>query len=577
MSEADAEQGAEAAATRRLGDALSDPAAWAALGPEARAEPGTIRILRTHGAVLGFAGSRVLKVKRPVDLGFFDFRDPERRRHFCCEEVRLNRRLAGPIYLGVSPIIEDAAGRLRAGEPREPEASRPTGAACDGGTVVDHAVAMVRLPDAGMLSARLAAGTLRDVDIDRIARRIARFHAEARRGPAVDRLADPRRVRREFLENADQLAERLVGSSAAVRRAAAACPPARVARVRAWLDRTLAAMTPVLEARIAAGRACEGHGDLHGGNICLLGDREQDVVAFDCIEFEEAFRCGDPARELGFLAMDLEARDAPEAADALLRSYAEAADDPDLPDLVAPFLVHYALVRAKVDAITAADHEHDADPSRRDRCLADLERYGEIAAIRTLGPVVVLMCGLPGTGKSRLAATIAARLRARWIRSDVERKRLHGIEPTDRTPESRRAEVYGPGATRRTYAELARQATSAVGRGGSVVLDATYARRADRAEVIAAVTAAGGRWILVHADPPASVVREWLEQRAGESGVVSDADQAVHEQARSVFEPPTELDSSRVLHLTDPRRQGPRVAGRLIERLEAAADGPSSV
>ena len=110
-----------------------------------------------------------------------------------------------------------------------------------------------------------------------------------------------------------------------------------------------------------------------------------------------------------------------------------------------------------------------------------------------------------------------------------------------------------------------------------MVLDATYARRADRAEVIAAVTAAGGRWILVHADPPASVVREWLEQRAGESGVVSDADQAVHEQARSVFEPPTELDSSRVLHLTDPRRQGPRVAGRLIERLEAAADGPSSV
>jgi aminoglycoside phosphotransferase family enzyme/predicted kinase len=550
---------------------------WAGLGGSAAPAPAraeAIDVRETHGAVLGFAGDRVLKIKRPVDLGFFDFRDPERRRFFCSEEVRLNRRLAPAVYLGVAPVVE-RDGRLVTSAPREPAESVPTGTALDGGTVVDHAVAMVRLPDDGMLSHRLATGRVTDADLGRIARRIARFHAAARRDARVDELASPPMVRREFAENAEQLAERLGDAECA-----AACAPDRVRRVRRWLDRTLADATPTLEARVAAGRACEGHGDLHGGNICLLGEAEDDVVAFDCVEFEEAYRCGDVAREMGFLAMDLEARGDAAAADTLLAAYAAAAEDPEVPQLVAPFLVHYALVRAKVAAITAGDLAAGSDGRRR--LLAELRRYGEIAVVRALPPAVVLTCGLPGTGKSRLGGAIAARLGAEMICSDVERKRLFGIEPTDRTPEARRAEVYGADATRRTYDRLTEGAVAAIRDGRSVVLDATYSRAAERSRTIAAIEAAGAEWLLVHADPSPETVRRWLAGRAGDPANVSDADLAVSERGRASFEPPDELAAERVLRFGDPPaggdgdgdgggegdREGPR---RVIAALEALA------
>lgn len=580
----------EAAATRRLQRALSTPATWAGLGEPARADASAIDVRRTHGAVLGFAGERVLKIKRPVDLGFFDFRDPERRRFFCAEEVRLNRRLAPSVYLGVAPIIEGDDG-LVAGSPREPESALGTGtrtsAPDPAGVVVDHAVAMVRLPDDRMLSALLAAGTVTDADLDRIARRVARFHAEARRDEQVDAHAAPASLEREFMANAEQLAGRLEGA------AAEACPPARVARVRSWLADTLRDRTPRLAARIAAGQACEGHGDLHGGNICLLGETEAEVVAFDCIEFEEAFRCGDVAREMGFLAMDLEARGSAAAADRLLASYAAASDDPDLPTLVDPFIVHYALVRAKVAVITAADDaggggdaggEGDGGSEGDEgaggggaggdarRWLDEVLRYGEIAVIRTLGPVAVLTCGLPGTGKSWLGAAVAERLRAEIVRSDVERKRLFGIEPTDRVPAGRTAEVYGSDATRRTYDRLIDGATAALRAGRNIVLDATYGRSAERSRTIEAIERAGGRWVLVHADPPKEDVRRWLAERPSDAANVSDADLAVHERARASFEPPDELPPGRVVRMQEPAGAREEVPRRVIAVLEAAAD-----
>ncbi len=559
------------AATDRLRATLARPATWGVFGADAgdvtgRGEPA--RVLETHGAVLGFAGDRVLKVKKPVDLGFFDFTTPERRRHFVREEVRLNRRLAGRIYLGVAPILE-RDGELVAGAPREPADALPTGAESDGGVVVDHAVAMVRLPEEGMLGRRLEAGTVTDEDLVRIARRIARFHASARRDERTAALARPATVRRELLENADQLGERLRGG------AADAMTPARLARVRRWLTERLDALAPVLDARVDAGRACEGHGDLHGGNLCLLGPGEDDVVAFDCIEFEEAYRCGDPAREMGFLAMDLDARGGRWAADRLLAAYAEAAGDPDLPGLVDPFVVHYALVRAKIAAITAEDAAASGDDGARRTQLADLRRYGEIAVRVAAGPAVVLMCGLPGTGKSWLGGLIAERLRARTIRSDVERKRLFGIEPTDRTPESQRDAVYSAEATRRTYDRLIEGAEAAIRDRRDVVLDATYGRRAERDRAVAAIERAGGIWVLVHADPPPDVVRQWLAERTGDAAEVSDADLAVHERARADFEPPEEVPAARRVTMREPE-DAEGVPAAVLAALERTLGDPEA-
>jgi hypothetical protein len=502
-------------------------------GPEPQPSASrAVEVIETHLSRLYFVGERVFKVKKAVDLGFVDFSTLEKRRDACEAEVRLNGRLAPGVYVGVVPIVLDRAGRPRVGAaPAAEPAPEP----------VEYAVEMARLPAGQMLERRLERGEIDAGFVERLAALLADFHARAARGPEIDRFAAPDAVAARVQEN-------LAESEAAARRldellpAATNTLPPRIADfLRGAFTRFAREERPRFERRLAQSRICEGHGDLHAGNVCVLPDR---IVAFDCIEFSLALRCLDAAADLAFLLMDLDRLGFPAFARDLARRYALRAADPELPGLLPFYKAHLACVRGKVAALRGLG-SGDASVRARSRCEA--QRFFALAARYALPPFLAATCGLPGSGKSHAARRVARALDAAHVQSDFERKRLAGVPPTARVPAAREAEVYSAPMTERTYVQLFAEGRRELGAGRAALLDATFPTAALRERAAAAARAAGAPFVLIHCRVGEAEARRRLEARAGERDQFSDADVAVYERARARFEPPLEIPPARLV------------------------------
>ena len=257
-------------------EALSDPAAYP------RSHPAdAVEVRQTHISVVFLAGPHAYKIKKPLALGFLDYSTPERRRHYCEQEVRLNRRLAPSVYLGVVPVTSDGTRVEMEGR----------------GEVIEWAVKMERLPDDATLRERLRRGEIGGGQIEALARRIAAFHARAESGASISASGRLEVVARNARENFEE-SESLVGTT--ISRAV-------FERLEALTESTLAALGPLIEGRAGRGVPRDGHGDLRLDHVYLFPERPPpaDMVIVDCIEFNERFRCADPIADMAFLAMDL--------------------------------------------------------------------------------------------------------------------------------------------------------------------------------------------------------------------------------------------------------------------------------
>ncbi len=305
--------------------ALSEPGAY----PHP-ADP--VEVRETHISLVFLAGEHAYKLKKPVRFPFVDYSTPGRRRRFCAEEVRLNRRLAPDTYRGVVPIrAED--GRVRVGRPDE------TGAA------LEWAVWMERLPDGATLAARMAAGGEVGPALDRLARLLAAFHASATGGPEVARHARLEEVARNWRANFEE-------SVGDVDRSVSA---AAFLRLRDLGEESLRRLGPLIERRAASGVPRDGHGDLRLEHVYLLPDRPppRDLAVLDCVEFDPRLRCADPVSDAAFLVMDLAAAGRRDLARRFAARTLEAARDPEGRPLLPFYAAHRAVVRAKVEGIRA--------------------------------------------------------------------------------------------------------------------------------------------------------------------------------------------------------------------------------
>ena len=492
--------------------ALLDPAGY----PHA---PHAVELRQTHISYVLLAGERVYKIKKPVALGFLDYSTPARRAYYCRREVALNRRLAPEVYLGVVPIVE-RQGRVAIG---------------DRGRVLDHAVEMVRLPDDGMLPALLGRHAATPALMEQIAARLATFHAAAPSTARIARYGRPRAVRRTLEETLARIAPH-VGRTLS---------PEQYTRLSSWTRAQLAQLAPLLRQRAAAGRVRDGHGDLHASSICVTDH----VVIFDCIEFSTALRCNDVASEVAFLAMDLDRYARADLAEAFVAAYQRFSGDAGLRHPLPFYRCQRALVRGLVASIAAEEAEQPAAERERQHTLAgtyfDLAYYGYAGAAPR--PLLVLVGGLPASGKSVLARQLAARLAAVALHTDVVRKQRAGLAPTERPQGAARAALYAPDATAATYQAVLDAARDWLARGFSVVLDGTYRRAADRRAVVALATTQGVPWLAVECRCPPQVARERLAARAATPYEVSDADWAVYEQQVREWEPWTELPAGHYL------------------------------
>lgn len=497
---------------------------------------------------LFFAGERVYKQKRAVDLGYIDTREAAERERLCREEVRLNAPLAPGVHLGVVPFALGDDGHLHV----------------DGkGPVVEWAVAMRRLDAERMLARLIERDAVGEDDVEAIAALVARFHADCPTGAGVDEHGTPAAVERVVLDNLAGLAPFAAELDTRAWDERGALTPAAHAFLVAEAEGFLARERELLERRVREGRIRDGHGDLHAENLCR---GEAGWIAFDRLEFSRALRCTDVAADLGFVAMDLDERGHPELAERLERAYVERSRDHELPRLSRFYRAYRALVRAKVAALTTR-----RDSERRASLLDDARAHVHLALGYALEPALVLVGGLPGTGKSWLAPHLARPLRARVLQSDVVRKELAGIEPAASARAAYGAGLYTPEARARVYEVLRERAAADLRAGRSVVVDASFTRAAQRAPFAALAAELGLACLAVEAEAPLEVVRARLAERAARGTDASDADLEVHLRARASHEPPAADEGLVPVRVDTSRGSSPSHAARVFERCLALA------
>ncbi|RYF16534.1 MAG: hypothetical protein EOO30_10560 [Comamonadaceae bacterium] len=443
-------------------------------------------LVETHISWILLTPALAYKLKKPVHLPFVDYSTLERRRHFCEEEVRLNQRLAPALYLGVSRVT---------GTPDAPSIDGP-------GETLDWAVRMRRFPPGALFSERVAAGTLTAASVARFAARLAHFHAGA------PRLQSP--------APGGQLLQRALAALAGCE---ALLAPEERERLQQWIASEGEPLEPFWAARRAAGFVRECHGDLHLANILEL---DGDVVAFDCIEFDAGLRFIDVVEEVAFPLMDFAAQGQPALGWRFLDGWLEATGDYEGVAGLRLALVYRALVRATVENLRSPGSAAARTYARH--ALA-WSRPGE--------PALCITHGLPGSGKTfRSQAWLEARGAIR-IRSDVERKRMHGLQAQ---ADSRAAglAIYTHDATRRTYERLFVLARIALRAGFPVVLDAAFLRRDERAAARALAVQLGVPFKILDCDAPPEVLRARLAQRRGDA---SEADAEVLAALAAAAEP----------------------------------------
>jgi len=471
--------------SRALPDQLSKPEAWPYPGPRA------VELIETHVSWVFLGDEDVIKVKKPINLGFLDFRALEARRRACDDEVRLNARLAPGTYLGVVPIARGRDGHLHIGGE---------------GPVVDWAVHMRRLSEEVRADAMLAHGALTNGHVDTIAEAIAAFHAGAAAAPRDDsqRWASLEAVSRNALENFAQT--RTLGGPLA-----AELPLADVERQASSF---LAEHGTRIAKRASAGRARDGHGDLRLEHVYFEHDG---LRVIDCIEFDERYRVADACADVAFLSMDLAAHGRVDLAERFLARYARAADDYELYDVVDFYESYRACVRGKVAAILANDTGASEGARAEGATLA--RRYFLLALAATrpwvVPPALVCVGGVIASGKSTVAEAIGEALSCPVVDTDRARKRMLHVGETHPLHDPSWQGAYDSAVTDRVYAEVLSRASSVLASGRSVVVDASFRSRAWRARAGDLARRHGVRFHFVECRAPLELCRARLARREG--------------------------------------------------------------
>jgi aminoglycoside phosphotransferase family enzyme/predicted kinase len=516
----------------------ANPLIDALLDPERYPHPATgVELIETHISWVLLAGDFVYKIKKPVDLGFLDFSTLAKRRRYCQEELRLNRRLAPALYLDVVPI---------AGTPDAPILG-------GGGEPIEFALKMARFPQEGRLDQVLARGELTCQHIDDLAAEIARLHSTAAIAAEDTDWGTPPLVR-QAVEDCLRIARR--GMTAPEDRAL-------LDTVGSWAERRYADLAGTFARRKAEGFVREGHGDLHLANMALVGGR---VTLFDCLEFSQRLRWIDVACDLAFAVMDLADRGRTDLSRRLLNACLEHSADYAGLAVLPYYLVYRALVRAEVAAIRAA--QAGIEPAEAGRQRAEAHGYLKLAAdyARPPRPALLVTHGVSGCGKSYHSEALVESLGAVRIRSDVERKRLFGLTPGDRTPAVRVAEVYGDEASRVTYERLLALARTILAAGWPAIVDATFLKRAHRAPFRLLAEELGVPFALLTFACTAEELRKRVAERQAAGRDPSEATLAVLEQQLREVEAPGPDEQAGSVPLGTDRAQATADVERAIGR-----------
>lgn len=485
-------------------------------------------VAKTHISTLFFLGDRVFKLKRPVRFAFLDFTTREKREAACRREVELNRRIAPDVYLGVATVLGT------------------------NGTPCDHLVVMRRMPADRRLSTLVTEGADVDEHLRRIARAIAVFHSHAETSEIIAAAGSRDVVLENWEENFHEMRP-YVGRL---------LPEAGLESIEALAREYLAGRAALFSRRVADGRMRDGHGDLLADDIFCLDDAPR---ILDCIEFNDRLRYADVVADIAFLAMDLERLGRPDLGDRLTRWYGEFSGDHFPPSLADHFIAYRALVRSKVACIRVDQGEPDAAGG-----AVQLLRLARARLTRSR-VVMLLVGGLPGTGKSTLALGLADARGWALLRSDEIRKDLAGVAHARRPAATYRADIYSAAMTLATYREMLARTRRALEMGESVVLDASWTDAELRAEAIKVARAAHAHLVQLRCAVPHAIAAARLHERNRAGADASDATPTI---AREMMVRADPWPDARRIDTTPPADEVLGAASAVIDARPPTLDPP---
>jgi aminoglycoside phosphotransferase family enzyme/predicted kinase len=484
--------------------------------------PTEVRALQTHISWVFIASPFVFKMKKPVNLGFLDFSTLEKRHFFCRREVELNRRLAPEVYLGVVPIYKTTSGFSF-----NPE-----------GEIAEYAVKMKELPLGGFLNELLEKNLVGEKEINRVISTLHRFYESEMPTREIEQWGTPEKLKISTDENFAQV-ELFIGKTIS---------PSAFEVIRHYANRFYVLNENLFHARIQRHRILDCHGDLHLDHVHLA---PKATTIFDCIEFNDRFRFIDIANDLAFLAMDFDFERRSDLGSLFLRNAARELRDPEMLKIANFYKCYRAFVRGKVESIQATEKE-TTNPGEHERQAAGYFRLALRYTIAGSEPLILVVMGRVGTGKSTIAKRLAAELDWPIFSSDEIRKTLAGIPLDQRTPTELRGKMYSSRMTQRIYRKVIGDGLAAIrcSRGrrprplqfqNGVILDATFSTRALRKSLRDECKKVNVPFQLIELEVDPNEIKERLKARDKNRRETSDARLEDFEKLIAAYEPPTEF------------------------------------
>jgi aminoglycoside phosphotransferase family enzyme/predicted kinase len=449
--------------------------------PHAVTEP--IQLIQTHVSYVLLTGDYVYKLKKPVNFGFLDYSTLEKRLHFCQEELRLNQRGAGELYLQVLPVtLTDQKYDLEGT-----------------GEIVEYALKMRQFPQECLFSELFSQNKLNEMHLEELGRVVAKYHSQAETNDYIRSFGQVSQVRLAIDENYEQTLKYIGGPQT----------QEQLTETKAYTDKFFAQRPELFTSRIANNYIRECHGDLHLRNIAMWHDK---IMLFDCIEFNEPFRFVDVMYDVAFTVMDIEAKGRKDLGNAFLNAYVEQTGDWEGLQLLPLYLSRQAYVRAKVTSFLLDDPS--VPPAVKEDAAKTASAYYRQAWKYTQHKQgkLILMSGLSGSGKSTTAKYLARKIGAVHLRSDAVRKHLAGIPLLERGGD----DIYTPEMTQKTYNRLLILGVTLANQGWDVILDAKYDRQHLRQAAIIQAQQNHLPLQIIHCTAPLEVLQERLTNRTGD-------------------------------------------------------------
>ena len=483
--------------------------------------PGRVRLIETHISWVFIASPFVFKVKKPVNLAFLDFSTLEKRHHFCQRELELNRRLCPDTYLEVVPIYKSGANFSFAPE----------------GKIAEYSLKMRELPDGWFLRELLAKGLAGDTEINRVIACLQQFYESEVPNPEIEQWGKAGKLKISMDDNFAQ-AEQFIGKTIS---------PLALETIRHFTNNFYAANQRLFRERIQQHRIRDCHGDLHLDHVHITPEA---TTIFDCIEFNDRFRFIDIANDLAFLAMDFDFEGKHELGNLFLRNAAHAFHDPAMLKLANFYKCYRAFVRGKVESIQAISKRAAQSEEHTKRAA----RYFRLAlryATSGSEPLLLVVMGRIGTGKTTVARQLASELDWAIFSSDQIRKTLSGVPLTIRTAPELRGKVYSEQMTKETYQNLLKNGLAVVPSHGGVVLDATFSSRACRDLLRDECAKVHLPFQVIELEADYHAIANRLRARNATAGEISDARLEDLDRLSAAYEPPSELAPKLIKISTD--------------------------